>query len=221
MSAYPKFVTFDCYGTLIHFDMAGAAKDLYGTMLDEAGLQSFIRDFSSYRLDEVLGDWKPYFDVVANALERTCRQHALAFETSAAEAIYARVPTWSAHADVPQGLASVAEHIPLVILSNAMEDQISHNVATLGTPFAHVFTAEGAKAYKPRLRAFEYMFDTLNCGPKDVAHVSSSFRYDLMSATDLGIPSRIWVNRKHEPLASGYSTTQIADTSDLAAALGL
>lgn len=59
MAGTPKFVTFDCYGTLIHFDMAGAARDLFGSQLDAARMQAFITDFSTYRRDEILGDWKP------------------------------------------------------------------------------------------------------------------------------------------------------------------
>ena len=30
----PKYVTFDCYGTLINFQMAEAASDLLGHLLD-------------------------------------------------------------------------------------------------------------------------------------------------------------------------------------------
>ena len=33
----PKCVTFDCYGTLINFQMAEAAHDLYGAVLPKAG----------------------------------------------------------------------------------------------------------------------------------------------------------------------------------------
>ena len=29
----PKYITFDCYGTLINFDMAGAARRVYGERL--------------------------------------------------------------------------------------------------------------------------------------------------------------------------------------------
>ena len=56
------------------------------------------------------------------------------------------------------------------------------NVAKLGAPFHRVYTAQQAQAYKPRLQAFEFMFDSLGCNPEDVLHVSSSLRYDLMSA---------------------------------------
>ena len=34
MTAFiPKFITFDCYGTLTHFDMPGASRRIYGEML--------------------------------------------------------------------------------------------------------------------------------------------------------------------------------------------
>jgi FMN phosphatase YigB (HAD superfamily) len=44
-------------------------------------------------------------------------------------------------------------------------------------------TAEEARAYKPRFQTFEYMFDRLGCPPDQMMHVSSSFRYDLMTAS--------------------------------------
>ena len=33
MTFRPKFITFDCHGTMIYFDMAGAARDFYGEQL--------------------------------------------------------------------------------------------------------------------------------------------------------------------------------------------
>jgi len=217
----PKYITFDCYGTLTNFQMAEAARDLYGSQLDELRMQKFIRNFAAYRLDEILGDWKPYADVVHNSLERTCRLNGVAFRDEDAKTIYERVPTWGPHPDVPAGLAKVAREIPLVVLSNAMNSQIMSNVEKLGAPFHAVYTAEQAQAYKPRFRAFEYMFDMLGCGPEDVLHCSSSFRYDLMSAHDLGIRNKVWVNRGHEPANPYYGYTEIADISGLPGVVGL
>jgi len=217
----PKFITFDCHGTLIRYEMAEAARDLYGAQLGAPQMRQFIHDFSAYRLDEILGDWKPYADVIHNSLERACRKNAVDFRAADARMIYTRVPTWGPHADVPAGLAKLAAAFPLVILSNAMDAQIPANVARLGAPFHAVYTAEQAKAYKPRFRAFEYMFDMLGCGPEDVLHCSSSFRYDLMSAHDLGIKNKVWVNRGHEPANPYYGYTEIADISDLPSVVGL
>ncbi|SIS92174.1 haloacid dehalogenase type II [Insolitispirillum peregrinum] len=217
----PKYITFDCYGTLINFQMAEAARDLYGAQLDEARMQQVIKNFSAYRFDEIMGDWKPYAEVVHNSLERTCKRNGLEFRDEDAKMIYERVPTWGPHADVPAGLAKVAREIPLVALSNAMNCQIMSNVEKLGAPFHAVYTAEQANAYKPRFQAFEYMFDMLNCNPEDILHVSSSFRYDLMSAHDLGIKNKVWVNRGHEPANPYYGYTEIADISGLAGVVGL
>ncbi|CUX66029.1 2-haloalkanoic acid dehalogenase, type II [Agrobacterium tumefaciens str. Kerr 14] len=217
----PKYITFDCYGTLTNFQMAEAARDLYGDRLEEPAMLEFIKNFAGYRLDEVMGAWKPYAEVVYNSLERTCKRNGVAFKDEDARIVYERVPTWGPHADVPAGLAKVAKEIPLVILSNAMDDQIPSNVAKLGAPFHAVYTAQQAKAYKPRFQAFEYMFDMLGCGPEDILHCSSSFRYDLMSAHDLGIKNKVWVNRRHEPANPYYGYTEIADISGLAGVVGL
>ncbi|MEH0074597.1 haloacid dehalogenase type II [Pannonibacter sp. Pt2] len=221
MTFRPKYVTFDCYGTLINFDMAGAARRIYGEMLDEAKMDVFIQDFSAYRLDEVLGAWKPYMDVVHNALKRTCKRNGITFREEDALCIYNEVPTWGPHPDVPEGLAKLAKEIPLVILSNAMNSQIMSNVEKLGAPFHKVITAEQTGSYKPQMNGFEYMLDVLGCGPEDITHVSSSFRYDLMTAYDLGIKSKVWVNRKHEPANPFYEYTEIKGVYDLPGVFGI
>ena len=154
-------------------------------------------------------------------LERTCKRNGIAFNPAVAEDIYNRVPTWGPNLDVPAGLQRIAGKIPLVALTNSMNDQIPHNIAKLGAPIDHVFTAESAGAYKPQMRAFEYMFDQLGCGPEDVLHVSSSFRYDLMTAHDLGIRNKVWVNRGHEPANPHYGYTEVRDISSLAEVVGL
>ncbi|RIY02619.1 haloacid dehalogenase type II [Aureimonas flava] len=217
----PKFITFDCYGTLTNFQMAEAAREIFGAVLDEARMAGFVRDFAAYRLDEILGDWKPYAEVVHNAVERTCRRNGVAFDPADARRIYERVPSWGPHPDVPAGLAKVAREIPLVILSNAMDEQIASNVDKLGAPFHAVFTAEQARSYKPRMRGFEYMLDRLGARPEEILHVSSSFRYDLMTAHDLGIRNKVWVNRGHEPANPYYGYTEIRDISGLAGVVGL
>lgn len=56
--------------------MAGAAKRCFADRVDAEALDAFVTDFSSYRLDEVMGAWKPYYDVVSNAIQRTCKSGA-------------------------------------------------------------------------------------------------------------------------------------------------
>ena len=221
MSIRPKYITFDCYGTLTRFRMGEMARKMFADRVPAERMEQFIADFSAYRFDEVLGDWQPYEVVLKNAVRRLCRKWKIQYLDHEAQKYYDAVPTWGPHPDVPAGLAEVAREIPLVILSNAMNSQIMSNVEKLGAPFHAVFTAEQAGSYKPRMKGFDYMLDALGCGPEDITHVSSSFRYDLMTAYDLGIKSKVWVNRGHEPANPYYEYTEVEDIGGLAAAVGL
>ena len=220
-SLRPKFITFDCYGTLTRFQMGELAQEIFADRIPAERMPAFVRDFSAYRMDEVLGAWKPYADVIREAVRRTCGKHGIAFVEAEGQRFYDAVPSWGPHADVPEPLKRVAERFPLVILSNASDSQIGSNVEKLGAPFHRVFTAEQARSYKPRMRGFEYMLGELSCNPEDLLHVSSSFRYDLMTAHDLGIRDKAWVNRGHEPPNPFYGYHEIKDIGGLPGLLGL
>lgn len=221
MSRHPKFISFDCYGTLINFEMGPTARALFADRVPAARMQAFLDSFKFYRLDEVLGEWKPFFDVVENSIRRACQAHGVEYRPSDAVALYAAVPTWQPHPNVVATLQAIAPQIPLVILSNSMVDLIPHSVAHLKVPFHAVYTAEEARAYKPRAQAFEYMFDQLGCGPDQMMHVSSSFRYDLMTASDLGFMTKAFIDRGHEPACDGYGVHRLTDFRQLAALAGL
>jgi 2-haloacid dehalogenase len=201
----PKYISFDCYGTLIYFRMHEVAHGIVGEQLPPERMQQFLKDFSALRLDEAMGDWKPYDQVLKSAWARTCKRHGVAYRDEDGQKFYDAVPTWGPHTDVPFSLTRVGNKIPLVILSNAMNEQIDANVRKLEAPFHK-----------------EYMFDQLGCSPDDILHVSSSPRYDLMSAHDMGIKNKVFVNRGHEPKPSEfYSHVEIRDINGLPALVGL
>ncbi|MFC0268903.1 haloacid dehalogenase type II [Kushneria aurantia] len=218
----PKYITFDCYGTLTNFRMGAMAREIFADRLPEpAHMEGFVQDFGAYRFDEVLGAWKPYAEVICSALERTCRRWGIEYRNNEGMRFYEAVPSWGPHPDVIEGLAKIADKIPLVIYSNADDRQIMSNVDKLEVPFHRVFTADSCRVYKPRLAAFEAMIDSLDCRPEEILHVSSSFRYDLISAHLMGIRNKAFVARNHEPWCTGYGATEIADIRALPALVGL
>ncbi len=221
MNKRPKYISFDCYGTLTNFAIGDMTRRMFADRVPAERMDAFVKDFRSYRFDEVTGAWKPYADVLASALERTCRRWKLAYKPEEGRKFYEAVPTWGPHPDVPAPLARIAKEIPLVILSNAANEQIQKNVAKLGAPFHAVFTAEQAQAYKPRYRAFEYMLDQLGCSPDDMLHVSSSLRYDIMSADDLGFRNKAFVARGHDFPNPAYNYREIRDIGGLPELVGL
>ena len=221
MTFKPKFISFDCYGTLINFEMGPTAKRLFTDRVQAGRMPAFLDSFRAYRLDEVLGEWKPFFNVVENSIMRACKAHGVDYQPSDAAQLYAAIPTWQPHPNVVEVLEAIAPHVPLVILSNSMVDLIPASVAHLKAKFHAVYTAEEARAYKPRFQTFEYMFDRLGCPPDQMMHVSSSFRYDLMTASDLGFMAKAFIDRGHEPTSENFGVSRLTDVRQLPGLLGL
>ena len=221
IESQPKFITFDCYGTLTAFGMSAVTRELLADRIPAERMEDFLDDFEAFRGDEVLGAYKPYHQVINDALARTAKLWGVEHRDADGQAIYESVPSWGPHPDVPEPLAAIAERYPLVIFSNAADEQIQSNVDKLGAPFHAVYTAEQAQAYKPRLRAFEYMLDQLGCGPGDILHVSSSLRYDLIPAHDLRVTNKVYVNRGYEPSTPYYGYHEVTDIRGLAELLGV
>ncbi|MYT73615.1 MULTISPECIES: HAD family hydrolase [unclassified Streptomyces] len=151
-------------------------------------LDVFAHRFACYQLDEAMGDWRPYDEVISRAFERACASAGIEFR--------------------PDG-------------SNAATDQAVQNVARLGAAFHAVFTAEMSGAYKPRLQAFEFAYEQLGCRPEETMHISSSPRYDLQSATDLGVRDTVYLNRGTEPSAPFYHAHEVTSLTEVVDLLGL
>ncbi len=211
----PKFITFDAYGTLVDFQMSSVTRNLLSDQVGEEEMGEFLDDFEAYRMDEVLGAYKPYPQVIKDALRRACQRRRVDYRESDGEEIVAAIPTWGPHAEVPDALNALAEHYRLVILSNAKDDQIKLNVEKLGAPFHAVCTAEQARGYKPQFRPFEYMLEVLDCDPSEILHVSASLWYDLIPAHHLRITEKVYINRGYEPSTPFYGYTELADLSEL------
>lgn len=216
-----KYMTFDCYGTLINFEITSAMRRVFGERMTGERGERFIAAARAYRFDECLGPWKPYRDVVKDATRRAAKAADVEYRDSDGDQLYEAIGTWGPHPDVPEALRALATRYPLVILSNAADDQIPANVARLGAPFHKVLTAQQAQAYKPRFAAFEYMFDALGCRPEEIIHVSSSVKYDNRPAAELGIGTRIYVDRGHDVPAPWLGYHAIKDLSELPALLGI
>jgi 2-haloacid dehalogenase len=216
----PKYISFDCYGTLIYFAMREATVPLIEDRLDAAQVERFLYLFKIYRYDEVL-EYAPYEEILASSYTRTCRKFGLEVRPGDIEAITSSVATWVPHADVPAPLAKMAENFPLVILSNADDKHLDVSVPKLGAPFHAVLTAEQAQAYKPRYQAFEYMFDTIGANPEDFLHISSHQRYDILPADDLGMTNKVYLDRGYDPELPAYDYLSAKSLDDVNAALGI
>lgn len=217
----PRFVSFDLYGTLVDYQYDWNVRRILGDRLPPELVDDFEIAGEAIRLDEVMGDWKPYHEVIARSLRRTMEKFRLDYRDEDGRQAYDAITGFEPYPDVPPALARLGEAYPLVILSNADDDQIRHNVARLGVPLHAVITAEQARAYKPRLGAFEHMLKALGAAPDEIVHVSSSPMYDHRPAQDVGITNKVLMDRGWEPDQPWLSYARITDIAQLPEVLGV
>src|SRR5690242_14147568 len=79
----PKYVSFDCYGTLINYQIAPVTKHIVGDRISDEDWPAFVRSFSKYRYDQVLGSYYPYRDVLQDAFDRVCRKWGIESDPTA------------------------------------------------------------------------------------------------------------------------------------------
>jgi 2-haloacid dehalogenase len=216
-------VTFDCYGTLIDFDLNRVTRAILGDRLRTDGVDEaeFLRDFRVMRFQAVLEPYRPYREVLAASLEHAMRLHGLPYRREDGDALAAAVPTFGPFPEVPAALSRLKETYQIAIISNTDDDLIRGNVERIGVHFDFVITAEQARAYKPQRRAFEYALRIAGRTPDQVIHVAQGFEYDIIPTYGLGM-RRIWINRSGRRGSSAYMPyEELRDMSPLPGLLGL
>lgn len=216
----PKYISFDIYGTLIYFQMRQTVEPIIKDRLEPQALEDFFERFRIYRYDEIM-EYRPYDEIIERAYRRTCARFGLEVADEDVAAITASILTWGPHADVPAPLARLAEHFPLVALSNADDRHLAASIPRLGAPFHAVYTAEQAQAYKPRVQAFEYMLDTLNASPSDFLHISSHQLYDHVPMHELGFAGGVFLDRGYDPDLPHYGAVRMTSLEQVNTALGI
>jgi 2-haloacid dehalogenase len=199
-------ITFDCYGTLVDFNLDAAVRACLGDRLRADGVQEaeFLRDFRVMRFQAVLEPYRPYREVLAASLEHAMRLHGLPYRRTDGEAIAAAVPAFGPFPEVPGVLARLRRAHPIAIISNTDDDLIRGNLDRIGVPFDYVITAEQTRAYKPSRAAFEYALRAADRTAAQVVHVAQGFEYDIVPTLGLGLRRRIWINRSRRRGSSAF-----------------
>jgi len=205
-----RWLTFDCYGTLIDWN---------------AGIRRVLaRAFGEERADERLRQYheiepalqadgrRGYRDVLTEAMRRlgAARPHV----TSLADSL----PEWGPFPDVRPALAALgANGWKLAILSNTDRDYLDASIRQIGVPIDVTVVASEIGSYKPAPRHWEEFFARTGAERARHVHVAASLFHDIAPAAALGLGA-IWINRLGEtsPLPR---LRELPDLSGLPAAL--
>jgi 2-haloacid dehalogenase len=194
----PEYITFDCYGTLIDFELNSTTKEILGERAGQVDLRRFLTVFRDIRYYQCFGPYQRYSDLLRTSFKQAMDQCGLRYTNKDGDQLVAAVPTWGPFPDTKPILDQLGKYFKLVIISNAEDDMIAQNVRNMDVEFYDVITAEQALAYKPTPPAFYYALRRLGCDKSDILHVAQGFNYDIMPAHGLGW-ERVWINRSGRP----------------------
>jgi 2-haloacid dehalogenase len=198
-AARPKWLTFDCYGTLIQWDegLIAAVRSILArqtaTVIDP---EEFIAVFD--RHEHALEQAQPHRSfktVSAESLERAMDELQLNYRPGDDELLTSRISRMPPFPEVVPALRGLKRMgFNLCVISNTDDDIIAGNVAQLGGQIDRVITAEQAQAYKPSKAIFTYAHAQLGVTKDEVVHICASPHLDHAAARDMGFRC-IWIDR--------------------------
>ena len=203
-----KALTFDCYGTLIDWElgMIEALKPLTSKarlpLKRDEILEAHARHESS---QQVQTPSKLYRDLLATVYRRLAEEWGVATSWTDCAAYGRSIRNWPAFADTAAALQYLKGHYKLAILSNVDNESFSFSNEKLGVDFDAVYTAEDCGSYKPSPRNFDYMLaklKTLGLEKSQILHTAESLFHDHGPANEIGLAS-CWIHRRHGEQGSG------------------
>jgi 2-haloacid dehalogenase len=200
----PKWITFDCYGTLV--DWETGIKSILSEIIAEKKAKVHIDELLKAREDAefelIQSPYKSYREFLHLSLQEAFRRFHIPYTPRDGARLAESIPGWPVFKETKPALEKLAEKSSLGIISNIDTDILEATKGRIGVQFALTVTAQEAGAYKPSTIPFGLTLQRIGCSPDLVLHVSSGFRYDIPPAHSIGFRTA-WVNRKKESKPSG------------------
>ena len=207
-----RWATFDCYGTLIDWNL-GIGRELERVF----GVERAPRLLERYHEIEPEIESEPfrsYHEVLTLALERLAEEESIQLPEGEAGALAKSLPSWPPFPEVPAALAELRERgWMLAILSNSDRDLIAASEKQLGVPIDLAIVAQDVESYKPGHAHWERFFEATTADREHHVHVAASLFHDVAPARELGLRS-VWINRLDER-ADPEPDRELTDLSSL------
>lgn len=191
-----RFVTFDCYGTLIDWEsgILSALRPILTRHGKTIADEQLLETYGDLEVDAETGNFRPYREVLRMVVRGFGVR--LGFEPSQAEqnSLPDSIAKWNPWPDTVEALRSLAQSYKLVVLSNIDDDLFGITRPKLQAGFADVITAQQAGCYKPCRRMFELALERTGASPSEVLHVGQSVYHNVIPAKAMEM-STVWVNR--------------------------
>jgi 2-haloacid dehalogenase len=208
-----RWVTFDCYGTLVDWwtGMGRAAEAAAGERGPEV-LAAYHRH--EFTLET---EWpvRPYREILRDGLRRAAADVGARLARDGEEAFVRAWTGMPVFDDVGPALTALREAgWRLAILTNCDDDLIAGTQEHLPVQLDMVVTAEQVGSYKPDLGHFRTFRDRSSVAPGDWVHAACSWVHDIFPAYRLGVPS-VWVDRDRSGHPASIAAEVLPDMAGL------
>ncbi|MDG6985954.1 MAG: haloacid dehalogenase type II [Nitrososphaerota archaeon] len=207
----PKYLTFDCYGTLVDW-RAGIEAGLRAVLGDVGlGGQDLLQSYVTAERKQESG-YKKYRVVLRDTVMSMSAVLGKEVTPPEAEAFASSVPDWPVFPDTVRFLRGAGERgYQRYILSNVDNDLLQETIKRNGLEVDGFVTAEMIGSYKPRPAHWHEFMTRTGAKKEEVLHVAQSTFHDIVPTQGLGIESA-WVNRYAERLPRDVFPTVIVDS---------
>ena len=218
-----RFVTFDCYGTLI--DWETGAHDAFQKEADRDGFtvdkNALVPQFVQISREIQSGSYELYAEVLRRTAVRVASELGWDLEPSRSGFLPSSVPAWPPFRETNAQLERFAKKYEIGILSNIDDKLLGATRRHFRADFDLVVTAQQVRSYKPDPAHFKECQRRIG-GKTGWVHIASGYDTDVEPCLKLKIPV-IWVNRHGEALESGQKkpTEEVRTLRDAAKLLGV
>jgi 2-haloacid dehalogenase len=218
-----RFVTFDCYGTLI--DWETGAYDAYGAEAERDGFtvdrEAMMPLFLSIQRQIEAGSYELYAEVLRRTAVRSAGELGWDLEPSRSGFLPASVPRWPPFRETNAQLERFAKKFELGILSNIDDKLLGATRRHFRVDFDLVVTAQQVRSYKPDPAHFKECARRIG-GKRGWVHVASGYDTDVAPCLKEKVPV-IWVNRHGQKLEQGQRkpTEEVKNLREAAKLLGV
>jgi 2-haloacid dehalogenase len=199
-----KFVTFDCYGTLIDWETG-----VYEAFQKEADRDGFTIDreeliprFIEVQRDIQRGSYELYAEVLRRAAIRVAADLGWELENVRSNFLPNSVPSWQPFRETNAQLERFTKKYEIGILSNIDDKLLGTTRRHLRTDFDLVVTAQQVRSYKPDPAHFKECARRIEGRKRNWVHIASGYPTDVEPCLKQRVPV-IWVNRSGEKLEQG------------------
>ncbi len=195
-----KWVTTDCYGTLI--DWEKGITDAFNKEADRDGLtldtNALLERFMEAQAQIMSGSYELYAEVLRRAAVIVAEEIGWTIEPSRAQFLPDSVASWQPFREVNAATDRIADRYDVGIVSNVDDKLLGISRQHLRTELDLVVTAQQVRSYKPDETHFRECARRIG-GKQGWVHIAAGYDTDVAPCLKRKVPV-IWVNRHGEKL---------------------